>query len=81
MFKIFNDFKEHFYSKAKEHVKTGVDELTLTIEEFYIHFLAPIIFSVLNDVWCEHYKITNEEARRIFINIMNKEAKMKEQKR
>ena len=72
MFNVFNDFKEHFYSKAEKHVKTNMDDLSLKIEEFYIHFLTPIIFSVLNNTWCDFYKITHEDAKKKFINIMNR---------
>lgn len=72
MFNIFNDFKDHFYSKAIDHIKKNSDELSLKIEEFYIHFLTPIIFSVLNDAWCEFYKISNEDARKKFITIISK---------
>lgn len=72
LFYLFNDFKEHFYSKANEHFKKNNNELTLNIEEFYIHFLSPIIFSVLNDAWCEFYKTSNEDAQEEFIKIMNR---------
>ena len=70
---IFNDFIDHFYSKASEHFTQSDDELELKkIEEFYIHFLSPIIFSVLNDTWCEFYKTPNEETQKKFIKIMNR---------
>jgi AcrR family transcriptional regulator len=72
LFEIFNDFKKHFYSKASEPIKTNRNELELIIENFYIRFLPPIIFSVLNDAWCEYYKIKNEDTQKIFANIMNK---------
>ena len=72
MFYIFNDFKEHFYSKANGHTKTNSNEFKSRIEEFFIHFLPPIIFSVLNDAWCEFYKIKSNDAQNIFIDIMNK---------
>lgn len=73
MFKMFNDFIEHFYSKASGHFIQSDDEIELKkIEEFYIHFLTPIIFSLLNDRWCEFYKTSNEDAQKKFINIMNR---------
>lgn len=73
MFNVFNEIKEHFNIIAGEHhIKKRDDELSFKLEEFYIHFLAPIIFSVLNDSWCDYYKTSNEEVQKKFINIMNR---------
>ncbi len=77
LFQIYNDLDEYLLSRAKEHFKVDENELLSKIEGFYFHFLPAIIFSVLNDTWCEFYKKSKKETQKIFFKLLEKIEKCK----